>query len=51
MMWNCLLAACLIILVISVFNGYSIPAVFSGIALAALIKIAGIKIVARMKRK
>jgi hypothetical protein len=49
MMWNCLLAGCLAILVFSVFNDYAVPAVASGIALAALIRVGGVKIVDRMK--
>jgi Na+/H+-translocating membrane pyrophosphatase len=44
-------AACMTILVISVFTGYRIPAIFSGIALLAVTKLAGFKIVAHMKRR
>jgi hypothetical protein len=48
MKWNYAVAACLTILVISVFTGYRIPAVLSGIALLAVTKLAGFAIVARM---
>ena len=51
MKWNYAVTACMTILVISIFNGYRIPAVFSGIALLAVTKLAGFKIVARMKRR
>jgi hypothetical protein len=51
MKWNYAVAACMTILVISVFTGYRIPAVFSGIALLAVTKLAGFKIVTRMKRR
>jgi hypothetical protein len=48
MKWNYAVAACITVLAISVFTGYRIPAVFSGIALLAITKLAGFKIVARM---
>jgi hypothetical protein len=51
MKWNYAVAACMTVLVISVFTGYRIPAVCSGIALLAATKLAGFKIVARMKRR
>jgi hypothetical protein len=51
MKWNYAVAACMTVLMISVFTGYRIPAVFSGIALLAVTKLAGFKIVARLKRR
>jgi len=51
MKWNYAVAACMTVLVLSVFSGYRFPAVFSGIALLAITKFAGVKIVARMKRR
>jgi hypothetical protein len=51
MTWNYALAACITVLAFSVFNGYTVPTVISGIALAALIKLGAFKIVSRMKSK
>ena len=51
MKWNYAVAACLTVLVISVFNGYRIPVLLSGIALLAVTKYAGSNIVARLIRK
>jgi len=51
MKWNYAFAVCLSILAISVFAGYRIPSVLSGIALLAITKTAAVKIVARMKKR
>jgi len=51
MKWNFAVAGCLAVLAVSVFNGYRTPAVLSGIAMVALAKFAGIRILAWMKRK
>lgn len=50
MKWNIVVASCLVVLAVSVFNGYRAPAVISGIAVMALSKFAAIKILARMKK-
>jgi hypothetical protein len=50
MTWNYIVAACLGVLVFSVFNGYVVPAVFSGIGLLALIKVSAFKMVDRRKK-
>jgi hypothetical protein len=51
MKWNFLVALCIAALLVSVFNGYTVPGVVSGIALLAMTKVAGVKIVARMKKR
>ncbi len=50
MKWNYIVALCIAVLVYSVFKGYRVPSVFSGIALLAMTKFAGAKIVARVKK-
>jgi hypothetical protein len=51
MKWNFLVAGCISVLAVSIFNGYRSPAVVSGIAILALSKFAGLKLLNRIKRK
>ena len=51
MKWNCVLGACVLVLVYSVFAHSPIPAMLGGIALVTTVKIASIELLRRLDSK